>query len=279
MMLAFKSNHDIQVLIGGLEASLRIYYATKYVTKMQNLVDSVTAGALAAFKRREQRERQVQEPHTDRSSVGRRRVASLIFALTNRREIAGPFAALYLLRGSCAYMSASCTSLPLKDVLRELVEGNTHSCNLVELREGNSDVTFRPASFLDDYLFRPLGLDHKCLYEFTMICFRRKRKQETTVSSSFLGGHPLYSTHCVGYHQTEVIPVITGVRMPYLNSETPRDLVVKRSRCALVLFKPFRNILDLVDDPTNEEAWIQAYFRWEPTRTTFICEIMTNMDD
>jgi len=146
MMLAFKSNHDIQVLIGGLEASLRIYYATKYVTKMQNLVDSVTAGALAAFKRREQRERQVQEPHTDRSSVGRRRVASLIFALTNRREIAGPFAALYLLRGSCAYVSASCTSLPLKDVLRELVEGNTHSCNLVELREGNYDVTFRPAS-------------------------------------------------------------------------------------------------------------------------------------
>jgi hypothetical protein len=182
-------------------------------TKMQNLIGSVTAVALAAFKRREQRERQGQELHTDRSSFGRIRVSSLIFALTNRREIAGPFAALYLrivrVHGFFMYIPHT------QRRLRELVQGNTHSCNLVKLREGNSDVTFRPASFLDDYWFRPLGLDRKCLYEFTMICYRRKQKQATTVSGSFSARHRLYSTHCVGYHPTEGIPAITGVCMPY----------------------------------------------------------------
>ncbi|POM75858.1 LOW QUALITY PROTEIN: Hypothetical protein PHPALM_6979, partial [Phytophthora palmivora] len=37
LMLAFKSNHDIQVLIGGLEALLRIYYTTKHVTISETL--------------------------------------------------------------------------------------------------------------------------------------------------------------------------------------------------------------------------------------------------
>ncbi|ETL45681.1 hypothetical protein L916_04263, partial [Phytophthora nicotianae] len=40
IMLAFWSNHEIEVVTGGHNALLRIYYATKYVTKMQEQVDS-----------------------------------------------------------------------------------------------------------------------------------------------------------------------------------------------------------------------------------------------
>lgn len=279
MMLAFKCNHDVQVLIGGLEAILRIYYATKYVTKAQSVVDSITAVALAAFKRRRLRENQNQGSKADQSTVGRRRVASLAFAITNRREIAGPLAVLYLLRGSCVYMSTACTLLPLKNILCELIEQEAHSCDLIELRECSSNVTFRAASFLDDYIYRPPVLDSLCLYEFVMRCFRRKQTRSTTASELFLPNHPLHCSFCVGYHEAEVVPVITGVRMPYLEVETPREVIAKRSQIALVLFKPFRTVLDLVSDSTSQAAWIDAYFQWEPTRTSFVREIMANMDD
>ncbi|KAE9331881.1 hypothetical protein PR003_g14795 [Phytophthora rubi] len=64
--------------------------------------------------------------------------------------------------------------------------------------------------------------------------------------------------------------------MPLVNDESPHELVVKR---ALVLFKPFRAVLDLVTDPTSDAQWIDAFKQWEPTRSGFTREIMANMDD
>ncbi|ETL31806.1 hypothetical protein L916_15473 [Phytophthora nicotianae] len=51
MMAAFKSNHDIQILLGGKNVVNLIYYYCKYVTKTQHQVDSVAAVGLAAFQR------------------------------------------------------------------------------------------------------------------------------------------------------------------------------------------------------------------------------------
>ncbi|KAE8910958.1 hypothetical protein PF003_g5731 [Phytophthora fragariae] len=156
IMLAFKSNHDIQVMIGGLSA-LRIFYATKYVTKMQEHIDSITAVALAAIRRRQLREARNEEAvaNTDRATIGRRRVASLLYAITNRREIAGTLSALYVQRGSCTFMSTPCATFHLRAILNEFIDQDAHSCDLVELRGCDSSVTFREASFLDDYSYRP----------------------------------------------------------------------------------------------------------------------------
>ncbi|ETL80272.1 hypothetical protein L917_19224 [Phytophthora nicotianae] len=176
-------------------------------------------------------------------------------------------------------MSASCTSLPVYDVLHELIRNGTHSCNLVELQEAEANVTFRAASFLDDYIFRPSSLDRMNIYEFAMACFRRKQSKSAATTDLILPGHPLFNTHCIGHHQTEAVPVITGVRMPYVDSKTPSELVFKRAKCALALFKPFRAVLDLVGKPANEAAWIDAYVQWEPTRSSFVREVMANMDD
>jgi hypothetical protein len=49
--------------------------------------------------------------------------------------------------------------------------------------------------------------------------------------------------------------------------------------CALVLFHPFRAATDLAADPSSDAAWVDAYRRWEPTRPTFVCQIMANLDD
>jgi hypothetical protein len=56
IMATFKCNHDVQVLIGGQEATHRIHYCCKYVTKEQKRLDSVVAIALGSFKRRQERE-------------------------------------------------------------------------------------------------------------------------------------------------------------------------------------------------------------------------------
>ncbi|RLN92727.1 hypothetical protein BBJ28_00020432 [Nothophytophthora sp. Chile5] len=280
MMAAFKSNHDIQVMVGGASALLRIYYATKYVTKMQAMIESVTAVALASFRRRQARELLDQCATADRASIGRRRVASLAFAVTNRREIAGPLAVLYLMRGSCCYMSSPCAPLPLKDILKELTHEDEHSCDLVALHDGDASVAvYRAASLLDDYCYRPRALDSVGLYEFVMWYFRRKRSQAVSATSLFLPAHPLSNTHCIGKHRADSVPVVTGVRMPYVDAESPSEMLAKRSRCALVLFYPFRVATDLVADPTNDAAWVDAYRRWEPTRSSFISQIMANLDD
>ncbi|KAE9335950.1 hypothetical protein PF008_g13252 [Phytophthora fragariae] len=167
IMLAFKSNHDIQVMIGGLGALLRIFYATKYVTKMQEHIDSITAVALAAFQSRQLREARDEESvaNTDRATIGRRRVASLLYAITNRCEIAGPLAAHHVQRGSCAFMSTSCSTFHLRAILHELIDQVVYSWDLVELRGCDSSLTFRAASFLDDYSYRPPGLNNLNLYE------------------------------------------------------------------------------------------------------------------
>ncbi|RLN89653.1 hypothetical protein BBJ28_00021477, partial [Nothophytophthora sp. Chile5] len=280
MLAAFKSNHDVQVMVGGAAALLRIFYATKYVTKFQEMVESVTAVALAAFQRRRGRELLTEnEDFVDRASVGRRRVASLAFAVTNRREIAGPLAVLYLMRGSCCYMSTPYASLPLKDIMNELTHDDVHSCDLVALNERGFAPVYRAASLLDDYRYRPPSLDGICLYEFVMKCFRRKRSQTTPVTSTFEPTHPLSSTHCIGTHRIDVAPVVVGIRMPYAQVESPLEILVKRSHCALVLFRNFREPADLVTDPTDDMAWVEAYQQWKPTRSSFVCQVMANMDD
>jgi hypothetical protein len=208
MMLAFKSNHDIQVMIGGLDVLLRIFYATKYVTKVQEHIDSITAVALAAIHRHQLREARDEEAvaNADRATIGRRRVASLLYAITNRREIAGPLAALYVKRGSCAFMSTPCATFHLRAILHELIDQNAHSCDLVELRSCDASVTFRAASFLDDYSYRPPGLDYLNLYEYVARHFRRKRTTTTSECVLFQREHLLFDTHCVGNHIDEVVP-------------------------------------------------------------------------
>ncbi|KAE9131747.1 hypothetical protein PF005_g2556 [Phytophthora fragariae] len=242
IMLAFKSNHDIQVMIGGLGALLRIFYATKYVTKMQEHIDSITAVALAAFQSRQLREARDEESvaNTDRATIGRRRVASLLYAITNRCEIVGPLAAHHVQRGSCAFMSTSCSTFHLRAILHELIDQVVYSWDLVELRGCDSSLTFRAASFLDDNSYRPPGLNYLNLYEYVARHFRRKRTPTTSECVLFQPEHPLFDTHCVGNHIHEVVPVVSGIRMPLVNDESPHELVVKRSQCALVLLKPFR---------------------------------------
>lgn len=123
-------------------------------------------------------------------------------------------------------------------------------------------VTFRAASFLDDYLFRPATLEEISLYELIATHFCRKRTLTAPITALFMSEHPLFNSHCIGVHENEVVPVVMGMRMSFINADSQPELVVQRSQCALVLFKPFRVVTDLVANPISWTAWNEAYSQW-----------------
>jgi len=88
VMAGFKCNHDVQVLLGGKDSADRIHYCTKYVTKQQKRLDSVVVMALAAFRRRQEREAVAASIDTlataDDLARSRKRVASMVYTMTNR---------------------------------------------------------------------------------------------------------------------------------------------------------------------------------------------------
>jgi len=123
-------------------------------------------------------------------------------------------------------------------------------------------------------------LDPPSLYEYVAKHFRRKRTEASAENVLFLSEHLLFESHCVDTHIYDVVPVVVGVRMPFVDSESPLDYIVKRSHCALALFKPVRATADLAaGDPADDDAWVEAFSQWEPTRSSFKREVMANMDD
>ncbi|KAG6954475.1 hypothetical protein JG688_00012328, partial [Phytophthora aleatoria] len=190
IMATFKCNHDIQVLLGRRDATDRIYYCCKYVTKHQNRLDSVVPVALAALKRRQERESQDGMPlvldDKERLASAHKRVASMVYGLTNRQEFAGPLAALYLYRGSCCYSSTGFGTLPVGDVVRQLCTLDEYPCSLVNEGDSAEESSFRAVSFLDDYIYRPGILLNLNLYEFLMHYFRKKDDNALVAELGFL---------------------------------------------------------------------------------------------
>ena len=96
-----------------------IFYCTKYTTKPQQDVYCSVALALASFRRRQEREKAIAELRPLSSDeISRKRVTGLMYTMTNSIEVAGPLAALYILRGSPSYPSHEFQSLPLYSIIK-----------------------------------------------------------------------------------------------------------------------------------------------------------------
>ena len=278
MMSTFKCNHDIQVLIGGEDATDKIYYICKYVTKDQKNVDCTTAVALASFHRRQYKE-QLELDHPDCTSLilSRRRVSSMIYTMTNKQEIAAPLASLYILRGSACYKSHSCDTLPLHQVIRQLCDAEDHSCTLVE--DTQESGTYTAVTILDDYMYRPSAFEDLSLYEFKMKCFRRPKTPEQPTSTDFKTGHKLIDSHNLRLHKLPSVPVISGPRLPKITEASTAEEIELHGQVALTLFKSFRKLTDLLGSQVGVNKWSFAYDSWASLRSKFVITVMNNMYD
>ena len=150
IMSTFRCNHDILFLVGGPEMSEIVYYVTKYATKNQHDVEAKIAYALAAMDRRREREKaeMEQRPLTD-AEVARKRIQSLMYNMTNRHEIAGPMASLYLLRGNVMYTNFTFSNIPLRHMLRE-IEAPLHGAYQIPLISNTVTIQQRTVDELSD---------------------------------------------------------------------------------------------------------------------------------
>jgi hypothetical protein len=284
IMATFKGNHDIQFLLGGRNVSDRIHYCTKYVTKQQKRLDSVVVMALASFQRRQVRELQEEcddELHsTSWLTKSRKRIASMVYTMTSRQEVAGPLAALYLYRGSCCYESSRCSFVPLHDIVRQLYASEEYSCSLVNSSNNEDGSRFQAVSFLDDYIYRPSKFERVNIYEFAMKFFRKKDAHALTATYPFKPPHPLQHSHSLGKRLKEVVPVIQGFRLPFVTDCSPKAIRYKRAILSLVLFKSFRTLADLIGSAGDcEDQWLDSYEEWKSTCSDFVTTIMCHIDD
>ena len=121
ILQTFRCNHDIQILVGGVQMSEVIYYCTKYTTKPQQDAYCSVALALASYRRRLEREKAASEKkELSPEEVSRKRVTGLMHTMTNSIEVAGPLAALYILRKSPSYHSHDFQSLLLDEIIKGL---------------------------------------------------------------------------------------------------------------------------------------------------------------
>jgi hypothetical protein len=204
----------------------------------------------------------------------------MVYTMTNRQEIAGPLAALYIYRGSCCYESSGCTFLPLRDIVDLLCSTGIYFCQLVDGTATADTSRFLAVSFLDDYIYRPDRLSTINVYEFAMKYFRKKAGAAQTARLRFRSEHPLHRTHSLGKRYEEVVPVIQGIRLPFVDQNSPEDVRYKHAILSLVLFKPFPQLADLIGSTDSSgEQWLHAFTNWERSRSEFVKTIMNHIND
>jgi len=270
MMMCFKCNHDIKVLIGGTEMSERIYYCFKYLTKAQNAIDNM-ASLLVAFDKTLMREEG--KILTD-VQKGRRRLGSLIIQLSNgKMEIPGPLCALYNLNKSPAYRSHSYRKVNLYEYFTFLF-GDKESEQQVDL-EISPDFHFMAVRGIDDYIYRPESLEDLPLYVFSARYYRTKLSKSLS-NLKFTEDHPLSSTHCLAKFANDKIPVISpNLRIP--DYEECIDIKSKEHHAKLTLltFRPFRCVTDLKQE---DSQWDAEFHEWKQTSEIFV-QIYEHMQD
>ncbi|ETV85620.1 hypothetical protein H257_02239 [Aphanomyces astaci] len=293
ILRAFKCNHDIQIMIGGAEMAERIYYACKYTTKDQQKVECRTALALAAFDTRIQRELSTAESGKALSDEVkcRRRLASHMFNMTRKQEVAGPLCALYLLRESCAYTGHFYKKMSIRQNVLKFLHQHSDTPFQLEVTTNIKVKTLTPLTLkvtrkkMLHHLLDQGDLDNQAYsyrldiswFEFTSKFFRANRADGTSSDKLFMERHSLHKSKCIGVHRLARIPVLTGgVRVPFFGDCLKPEERDFHAQVALVLFKPFRVLSDLCP---HGSTWHEAWESFQPTMSTGSAEMYHFMQD
>ncbi|ETV86659.1 hypothetical protein H257_01784 [Aphanomyces astaci] len=211
----------------------------------------------------------------------RRRLASHMFNMTRKQEVAGPLCALYLLRESCAYTSHFYKKMPIRHVLKFL---HHHIDTPFEVTINIKDSTLTPLTLkvtrmkMLHHLLDQGALGNQAYsyrldiswFEFTSKFFRANSADGTSSDKLFVERHSLHKSKCIGVHRLARIPVLTGgVRVPFFGDclkPVERDI---HAQVALVMFKPFRVLSDLCP---HGSTWHAAWEAFQPTMSTECCK-------
>jgi hypothetical protein len=189
--------------------------------------------------------------------TGFRSILAGIYTHTNQHIIAAPMAHFLALHESRFMFSHRHTYLPAYGIEQILADANMIMCfkNL----DGNQVAYHRGM----DYLFRPIGMENMCTYEYyakTQLVSQAQARKGGLETFQLEEKHPFSERDCVVYREKDCVPVFAwnwlGCTEMFSTSIMDRINVhhidhktkEKYAKRFMILFYPFRNESDLVCD-------------------------------
>ncbi len=159
-----------------------MYYFLKYVTKVQNEIQSLQALLLLSCDRRKAKEIEMNHIGEENSpvAVGRARVNSMAVSLSKKQENTAPICALSLRRSSAFFLSNKCAPLLLAQAMR-IVQNTEYEVNLVQ----NAAGQYIGSKQYFDFLYSYEALQNLNLMKFVVhvtIVKNISKTQETAIS-------------------------------------------------------------------------------------------------
>jgi len=264
-------NMNAQFVGSGDQAKSFIYYVTDYVTKA-SLSVHVGMAALAFAVRRVHERGFVGgiQSGNDQKSIGA--VIMAVNSMMARQEISHPQVMSYLVGGGDHYTSEKFSAMQWGAIER-YVSHKWDSIEAPEISEraggeldGSVNVTITENEITIsnqqvDYSFRNTASNFEtlCLYDFVAWTAKVRLSEKEKRNGRTLGrfnqeGHPQQESHYLILRRVAQIPVLLGPSIP-----NPSKSPVEKetwSRYMLILFKPWRDVLDLKNPA---QSWTDAY--------------------
>ncbi len=267
LLLLLRSNHEIRFLLGSGTTDA-LYYVLKYVTKVQDTIQSLERVLMTSFERRSEKEQIIRNAGTALSphAAGRARVNSMALDLSKKQEVPATLAALYLRRGSALFSSHTFASLHLGQAI-SIVRNIERDVSLVR----NSYGAFVGCTQYTHYLFR-----HHLLREMNLMQFVSELKIKKSTKSSLKSAeddeakgkefsereyfsmdrdHPMCANYIIQRRTTIVIPDIVGPRLPDRTKLETTEDKENYALMALLLISPFHKNNPVASDDPEFSFW------------------------
>ncbi|CAF0979608.1 unnamed protein product [Brachionus calyciflorus] len=251
LLYCLRCNHDIQWIEKSKKDSLAsIYYITNYVTKNGISIHNFLSFVSVYFER--YHDKNFFDDHLQKA----KRILQNIFTIcTSQTEYSAAQIAhmIFEYNNDGTYYSSDETILLyypkyLKYFNTDMRENEHQIKNnenqLINIKNDTSDNNFDD---IFDYIYRPLELEYVCLYDFYSSYKKifKSKINEGQIIYRFLKNHPQKSSVIIE-NVKQVVPVLLGKTITDYDQET-------YSKIILILFKPWRNNLNLIN---NNETYI-----------------------
>ncbi|KZV75924.1 hypothetical protein PENSPDRAFT_570654, partial [Peniophora sp. CONT] len=262
VLFLLQSNMDIKYIGSGPAAKALVYYITDYITKGTLPMHVGLSAVIASIRKTEG----LYAPGEDATVATAKRRSFLIKcvnAMMGRLELSHQQVMSYVVGGGDYYCSHQFVPLYWGDMSKfhpkaaefSGDDDDVHVLGGPEVTLNIGDREIVASSLLHDYRHRPVehGFEDLSVWEYA--CMTEKSRQSPTEGEGvrprlrFLKGHPQFDTHVVKIRTKAYLPVLSGPFIP--RPDVDRDARETFSRAMMILFKPWRDSDDLLEEFQN----------------------------
>ncbi|KAF5327481.1 hypothetical protein D9619_005136 [Psilocybe cf. subviscida] len=288
-----KCNAEVKFIGSGRAARDLVFYITDYVTKPTLPVHIGMTALRHAISKVSDKMAQSLEGFT--ASVNTSAIITAVNSMMGRQEISQPQVMGYLIGGGDHYTSAKFSMLNWGEILKYVdtvvsMRGTPDGVPdaIAPLGDSPMAIDIQPDSVTAssqtlDYIFRSEHptFESLCLYDFATNVSKStvpksllEKMRIEDISGSFSSwAHPQRGSHRLMVRLDPHVPVLLGPTIP--NPESSADMREKWAKCILVLFKPWRDAMQL---KSQNETWLQAYNEYQAQLSCRHYEIIKNIN-